>query len=422
MMIRWPVPAAHVYPAFAGLLALLYVTSGPWWAFQVGCLATIVGLLALLLSTTLESKLAFAAGLILVWVLFGIISAIHRRYQTACNHLQEDCDRLDLDISRLTSDLQGVEADVEDYRARIPAYHRLQAFTDDLIGAYSRQEMVFRVRRGLQDMFPKCDVLIEFFPQTNNPSPEDIWGHRAMESSQPLLCTARIRPTPSWSGRFVFLPLKIEDAMAGWVGLESREGAEAFNVQDLRLAGIAVNIVSLALGNAELYAQTQALAMSDSLTGLYTQGYFHERFDEEFSKAKHKGLPLSLLLLDVDYFKRVNDSHGHHIGDEILKWLSRQIASEVRETDFVARYGGDEFVVLMPLTGGTDALDFGRRLCGKVGSAVFRWGQERIRLTISGGVASLGESDPDKMALFHRADAALYQAKDNGRNQVVKHQ
>src|SRR5262249_11803611 len=160
------------------------------------------------------------------------------------------------------------------------------------------------------------------FPRPDVPNPEDDWGRRILQWGQPRLFPTRATPTPTWEpGTFVCLPLKNRDNVIGWMGLEAKTPDVLFQVQDLRLASVATDLVALALGNTERYSQTEAMAISDELTGLYTRGYFDERLQEEWAKAKHRGRPFSLVLVDIDFFKRVNDIHGHHMGDEVLRWM-----------------------------------------------------------------------------------------------------
>jgi len=420
VMVRSPLPAVQTFPLFGVLMILLFVGAGALWGFEAACIASLVGLLGFVLADARGARFAFAAHIALLWTVFVYLSWIHRRHQLAQTRVEEYRDRLDLDISRLAADVQALKRSASDHQERIPAYHRLQNFTDDLIGAFSRQEMILRARKGLKELFPKADVTLEFFAQNNAPDPNDAWGQSAAKSPPPQLLVSRHRPAPTWTrGRFIFAPLKVQNDVAGWMGIEAREEAASFEIQDLRFALIALDLIGLALGNAELYAQTQSLAISDSLTGLFTRGYFTERFEEEFQKARHKDVPLSLLVFDVDHFKQINDTHGHHVGDEVLRWLSRRMNAEARETDFVARYGGDEFVILMPHTRAADALDFGNRLSRSIAGVPYRWGSEKLAVTISGGVAALELSQIDKMDLFRQADAALYIAKKKGRNQVA---
>jgi diguanylate cyclase (GGDEF)-like protein len=178
--------------------------------------------------------------------------------------------------------------------------------------------------------------------------------------------------------------------------------------------------VSLAVGNAERYAQIESLAIADGLTGVFTRGYLDERLQEEFAKARHHGRPFSLLMLDIDHFKAVNDQHGHRFGDEVLRWLARRITAQSRETDFVARYGGEEFVVLMPNTAGHDALAFGERLRRAVAADPFQWEGTKLKVTVSGGVAAVSGEVTDEKDLLRRADAALYRAKGAGRDKVFR--
>lgn len=129
-----------------------------------------------------------------------------------------------------------------------------------------------------------------------------------------------------------------------------------------------------------------------------------------------------MLLLDIDHFKKINDAFGHRYGDEVLRWLARQITAQSRDTDFVARYGGEEFVVLMPNTGGPDSLAFARRVNRAVAKTPFRWEDKKVTVTVSGGVASLTGRVADPADLLRRADEALYRAKKEGRNRVVRHE
>ena len=143
-----------------------------------------------------------------------------------------------------------------------------------------------------------------------------------------------------------------------------------------------------------------------------------ERHQEEIKKARHNVRPFALFLLDIDHFKKVNDVHGHHMGDEVLRWLARLVTAQARETDFVARYGGEEFVILMPAARGSDSLRFTQRLIKTIATTPFRWGQKKIKITVSAGVASLADEIASAEELLRRADEALYEAKNGGRNRV----
>ena len=162
-------------------------------------------------------------------------------------------------------------------------------------------------------------------------------------------------------------------------------------------------------------AQLEALALSDGLTGLGNRRALETRMEQELGRAERYGLPLSLVLLDVDEFKDYNDTFGHPAGDEVLRLLSRALSGEGRETDFFARYGGEEFVVLLPHTDGAGAVKFAERLRSVL--AAVPWPGRAV--TASFGVATLHPAMQNQAELVASADAALYAAKAAGRDCVV---
>ncbi|MGE5049012.1 MAG: diguanylate cyclase [Deltaproteobacteria bacterium] len=164
-------------------------------------------------------------------------------------------------------------------------------------------------------------------------------------------------------------------------------------------------------------------ALREPLTGLYSRRHFQERFAAEVAVAHRHGRPLSLLLVDVDHFKRVNDRYGHLAGDEVLKTVARALSQGIRIEDILARFGGEEFVVLAREADATAAMALAERLRQLVEVAQTLWesGDEvpiGIPVTVSVGVAQLGP-DQNERDLFQSADGATYQAKEQGRNRVL---
>jgi two-component system, cell cycle response regulator len=165
-------------------------------------------------------------------------------------------------------------------------------------------------------------------------------------------------------------------------------------------------------------------ALREPLTGLYNRRHFQERFAAEVAVAHRHGRPLSLLMIDVDHFKRVNDKHGHLAGDEVLKTVARALQQGIRIEDILARFGGEEFVVLAREAELEEALSVAERLRQLVEVAQTRWDSNGesvpvgITVTVSIGVAQLGEEETER-DLFEAADQAVYRAKKNGRNRVV---
>ncbi len=162
-------------------------------------------------------------------------------------------------------------------------------------------------------------------------------------------------------------------------------------------------------------------ARTDHLTGLLNRREFDLRGAELFDSAARENTPLSLLMLDLDHFKRINDNHGHDVGDEVLKFAARLGARSVRSTDIFARLGGEEFGVLMPGADAAVALETAERIRVnyQLRSCASRGGAPAIPFTVSIGTATVGGSDASLEALVKRADTALYRAKNAGRNQVA---
>lgn len=160
-------------------------------------------------------------------------------------------------------------------------------------------------------------------------------------------------------------------------------------------------------------------AMRDALTGLPNRQAFDEQMAREYSRWRRHGHPLSIAVVDVDFFKRINDSLGHLRGDKVLKLVGREVQKRVRNEDFVARYGGEEFVVIMPDTSEQSAVIAMDKVRQFVSECPFNFNNERVVVTVSVGVSEFGEGDTTD-ACFERADRALYKAKHAGRNRVER--
>jgi diguanylate cyclase (GGDEF)-like protein len=167
-----------------------------------------------------------------------------------------------------------------------------------------------------------------------------------------------------------------------------------------------------------MHQQLAAAARTDPKTGLLNATAWQREADAEVVRAQRSSSPLAMLLIDVDHFKRVNDSHGHLIGDEVLRALAAELRQQVRESDVVGRFGGEEFTVLLPRTDAADAHRIAERLRASARRMSVAAANARIQVTVSIGVALLGQHGRDLFELLAAADVALYKAKDAGRDQV----
>lgn len=160
------------------------------------------------------------------------------------------------------------------------------------------------------------------------------------------------------------------------------------------------------------------LARTDSLTGLWNRGYFMELAEREVARSLRAKSPLSLLIVDADYFKSINDTYGHDVGDKALTTMSQVLLNSVREVDVVGRFGGEEFVVLLPDAATGDACCVADRILGNLRSALIEGGEEKFTMTASIGLASLDTDQASLDVMLKLADIALYAAKKNGRDRT----
>jgi diguanylate cyclase (GGDEF)-like protein len=164
----------------------------------------------------------------------------------------------------------------------------------------------------------------------------------------------------------------------------------------------------------------ERLSITDGLTGLYNHRHFQDELARYFNESARYERPVSLALIDLDYFKKVNDTYGHAVGDEVLKTVARLFTESVRSTDLVARYGGEEFAVIMPETEMEDALTFAEQIRSLVEQTPIATDQGELQATVSIGVSAAPHPDlATPKALIEDADGSLYRAKEGGRNQVA---
>ena len=219
----------------------------------------------------------------------------------------------------------------------------------------------------------------------------------------------------------LIVPLFVSNRVMGSLQLFRASGDKPFTKEDAQLLWI-LSLVAENLLTRE-YANEGLLrfAFTDYLTGLRTRGYFEQQLELEFKRAERKQQKFALLMIDIDHFKVLNDTFGHHVGDQLLRDVTSILMKDMREVDTVARYGGEEFVIILPETTQTGAVFVAQRLRRAVDQAKFFAGSPHSvqHLTISIGVAVYDTDAQFKRDLIEFADAALYAAKHAGRNRVM---
>jgi diguanylate cyclase (GGDEF)-like protein len=223
-------------------------------------------------------------------------------------------------------------------------------------------------------------------------------------------------------GSFLSMPLMFKKKVVGVLNM-FRKGVDAFSPEEMRFLDTLTVELAIAVVNTKLYSKTRELSVRDELTQLYNRRYFQEILPLEIKRSQRFKRPLSLLMIDIDHFKRFNDRFGHLAGDECLKEFVRVVNSRIREVDFFARFGGEEFVLILPGTPKHDGVTVAEKIRGLVNEHAFRsGGDERLRgerLTVSVGVAAYPDDARTVEELIDAADIALYEAKNGGRDRVT---
>ncbi len=215
------------------------------------------------------------------------------------------------------------------------------------------------------------------------------------------------------------LPIILGNSVKGLIHL-ARKGNQEFTPHELDITSQFTGIFITSIKNALIHKRTEKLAFTDPLTELYNHRFFQETLLQEFTRADRYKKPLSLMIIDIDFFKKFNDTYGHLVGDKVLKHVSAIYKSSMRDQiDTVARYGGEEFGVILPETSLEGAAIFAERIRKKVEESFIQEGDKKLKITLSIGVACNSVTKCSKTSdLIEAADQALYKAKAEGRNQV----
>jgi diguanylate cyclase (GGDEF)-like protein len=254
----------------------------------------------------------------------------------------------------------------------------------------------------------------------------NIW---AAKHARPLLVTTGLHPQADLALQAMgcqsalVIPLFVSNRVLGSMQFYGREDSR-FSREDAQLlwilALVSENLLTRDYSNEGLLRY----AFTDFLTGMKTRGYFEQQLDLEIKRSERKKSTLALLMIDIDFFKSLNDTYGHHVGDQVLRDISSILMKDMREIDTVSRYGGEEFVIILPETSAVGAHQVAQRLRRSVEQANFFAGSpDKVEhLSISIGIALFDQDAQFKQDLIEAADAALYSAKSQGRNRVVMYE
>jgi two-component system cell cycle response regulator len=245
-------------------------------------------------------------------------------------------------------------------------------------------------------------------------------------STNPIMKSVRDLVSPLGIRSIFVMPIIFEKKVIGTLFLRTSRKQHTFRRDEIHLLQGIADVSANTLYNAFRFAQVEdertrleKLAITDYLTGIYNVRYFQHRIIEEFTRAERHRIPISCLMIDIDHFKKINDTHGHKAGDLVLKEFAQQLRQLTRKSDVLARYGGEEFVIMLPQTAIQGAIAEAERIRRAITSHKFK-GLGRTYLTVSIGIAAFPNARIRTYdELISAADDSLYEAKKNGRDRVA---
>ncbi len=246
-------------------------------------------------------------------------------------------------------------------------------------------------------------------------------------TSDPLMESVRDIVAPLGIRSILVMPIIFEEKVIGTLFLRTSRIRHEFSASEIGLLKAISSAAANTLYNAFLFAQIEdektrleKLAITDYLTGIYNIRYFYHRIIEEFSRSERYALPISCLMLDIDFFKKINDSYGHKTGDAVLKEFSLLLKHHTRKSDVLARYGGEEFIVMLPQTSLDGAMAEAERMRNAIKNHKFKSLKNQIGITVSIGISVFPNARiKTHDELISAADDALYEAKKSGRDRVI---
>jgi diguanylate cyclase (GGDEF)-like protein len=404
--------------AFFGLLRVLLLWWGEswrkvplWWVARAEMLVDSVALPAILATMSAQGTWGWLS--IALFCGMGAVGLLSARAFTEVHLAQRQIRALRTMHQRLIAHLHPdhLLQDLANELRRLLSFDRLTLWS------YSRQEAHLQIvgvhPAQMRDVFPAYLEASGTLGKALDRRKPVVLAHSLAERLPDV--------REYFRGHVMIVPLCVHDYPWGLLVLERDAQREPFVRADYETIQVLVEHLAILLENLRLYRQTAEMAVRDGLTGLLNHRRLHERLQEELSRALRYHRPLSLLMIDVDYFKRYNDTYGHQRGDELLRQLAEILRRNIRQSDIAGRYGGEEFAVILPETDKQSAVVLAQRLCEVVASTPFPGHPSGVpvRCTVSIGVASCPEDALTVSDLIAAADTALYRAKRFGKNRVV---
>lgn len=354
-----------------------------------------------------------------IWILNYLLHANAEHKQKTLKKIGQKIDETSAEIKGLLSDLELYSRYHNSLLGRVTLQSKFSSTIKYLSSANNLDEIKFRMEKLLKEYF--ADASIEIV----SGAARDIFEKWVFERKIPLLIKDSKEEKRFGAYDFneneksiLIIPLHLFGETVGFIRLFSSM-AGRFKSEDLKIVELISTVSSAAMENFYLYEKVQELAIYDGLTKLYTHRAFQSKLEEEILTSARTKMPFSVIMADIDHFKHYNDTFGHQAGDSVLKTIAAIFTQNVRDVDFVSRYGGEEFAIIVPGAGLGEARTLAENLRQIVESFPFNFNNTAAKVTASFGVAEFPSDATTQSQLIRAADERLYIAKNSGRNMVI---
>ncbi len=411
-----------VFPTIFFVFIIMYIFSGSVFGGVLLAFAVSAGVFTIAATTGTLNKILLILEILWIILVFFKIEKYRQLWISEKIKLKVEHEVLDRDLTLIQSSIADNENRINAINQRMQIFQSFEQMINSIENTMNEKDLIKLLETLTQKFIGKGKWNIK------RHSSKDIFVNYSKFNKVPLLITntdddRRFTETDYKNiSSLIVVPIEIENNYWGAIKGYCTDKKEAFDDYDLRLLSILASLIGLILNNATMFKKVEALAITDGLTGLYTRTYFIERLQEEIERAKNDSTPISVAIIDIDYFKKVNDTYGHLAGDTFLKQLSNILRRRFRSVDVLSRYGGEEFAVLMYHTTINESYKILEEVRKMVEEEKFFMPIEsyhpiQIKKTISIGIAELKEEQtPDE--IIKKADIALYKAKEQGRNRI----
>jgi len=432
-LIRSVVPITIVYPLLGIILITEHFLGSSINTLSVAIILTFLGFFGLILFRgNFFDILTLLLEILWVWGIFIILQKLQESIIKKYAHYEEQEENLEIELNKVNEELKRLPEEINKLNYQYKSFSKLNSIASNLGMILYKDKLVEKIKEIGEKFIShgKMNLCLDI-KHTELRDPFCKW---VIDNKYPLFIKdvsieGKLLTTDKNHLDYkstVISPIEMFGKIVGYIQMKSNK---LYTEDDFRLFTIFSGIASISLTNAELFKKIQDLAVIDDLTGLYVHKFFKERIEEEFNRSKSYNLPLSLIMIDIDHFKKINDTYGHSCGDELLKQLARILRKRARDTDIVARYGGEEFTILMIQTNIEDAFQVAKDIRKIIKDEVFTVERPeggllkhllRLKVTVSIGVSEISSDMKDFMELINSADSALYKAKNSGRDRVEK--